>query len=82
VALFFVTFLPQFLSADGGSPQLQALMLSAIFAALYLAWFGLYVAVIDRLASWLRRPAVKARIEQVTGLVLVTVAARLATAQA
>ncbi|HEU4544580.1 MAG TPA: LysE family translocator [Jiangellaceae bacterium] len=80
VALFFVTFLPQFLSADGGSPRAEALLLSAIFALLYLTWFGLYVAAVDRLGRWLRRPKVKARIEQITGLVLLTVAVRLATA--
>ena len=80
VALFFVTFLPQFLSADAGSPRAQALLLSAVFAALYLAWFGLYVAAVDRLGRWLRRPNVKARIEQVTGVVLLGVAVRLATA--
>ena len=79
VALFFVTFLPQFLSADSGSPRAEALLLSAIFAALYLAWFGLYIAVVDRLGRWLRRPRVKARIEAVTGLVLASVAVRLAT---
>jgi threonine/homoserine/homoserine lactone efflux protein len=79
VALFFVTFLPQFMSADSGSPKAQALLLSGIFAALYLTWFGCYVAAVDRLGRWLRRPTVKARIEQVTGLLLVTVAARLAT---
>jgi len=80
VALFFVTFLPQFLSTDGGSPRLEAMLLSAAFAAIYLAWFGLYVAAVDRLGRWLRRPRVKARIEQVTGLILATVAVRLATA--
>jgi threonine/homoserine/homoserine lactone efflux protein len=80
VALFFVTFLPQFLSADSGSPRLEATLLSAIFAAIYLGWFGLYIAAVDRLGRWLRRPRVKARIEQVTGLVLATVAVRLATA--
>ena len=79
VALFFVTFLPQFLSADSGAPRSEALLLSGIFATLYLAWFGLYVTVVDRLGRWLRRPHVKARIEQITGLVLVTVAVRLAT---
>jgi threonine/homoserine/homoserine lactone efflux protein len=79
VALFFVTFLPQFLSADSGNPRAEALLLSAIFAALYLGWFGLYIAVVERLGRWLRRPRVKARIEQVTGLVLATVAIRLAT---
>jgi threonine/homoserine/homoserine lactone efflux protein len=80
VALFFVTFLPQFLAADSGSPRAEALLLSGIFGALYLAWFGLYVAAVDRLGRWLQRPRVKARIEQVTGLVLATVAVRLATA--
>lgn len=80
VALFFVTFLPQFLSADTGSPRAEALLLSGIFAMLYLAWFGLYIAAVDRLGRWLRRPRVKARIEQITGLLLVSVAVRLATA--
>jgi threonine/homoserine/homoserine lactone efflux protein len=79
VALFFVTFLPQFLSADTGSPRAEALLLSGIFGVLYLAWFGLYIAAVDRLGRWLRRPRVKARIEQVTGLVLAAVAIRLAT---
>ena len=80
VALFFVTFLPQFLSVDSPSPRGEALLLSGIFAVLFVAWFGLYVAVVDRLGRWLRRPRVKARIEQFTGLVLATVAVRLATA--
>lgn len=79
VALFFVTFLPQFLSTDGGSPRTEALLLSAVFAGLYLAWFSLYVATVEQLGRWLRLPRVKARIEQVTGLVLVTAAARLLT---
>lgn len=77
VALFFVTFLPQFLTVDGGSPRAQALLLSAVFAGLYLAWFSLYVASVERLGRWLRRPKVRARIEQVTGSVLVAAAARL-----
>jgi threonine/homoserine/homoserine lactone efflux protein len=80
VALFFVTFLPQFLDPGSGSPRAEAMLLSAIFAGLYLAWFGLYVAAVERLGRWLRRPRVKARIEQVTGLLLATVAIRLATA--
>jgi threonine/homoserine/homoserine lactone efflux protein len=80
VALFFVTFLPQFLAADSGSPRAEALLLSGIFGVLYLAWFGLYIAAVDRLGRWLRRPRVKARIEQVTGLVLGAVAIRLVTA--
>ncbi|MEU4195429.1 LysE family translocator [Kribbella sp. NPDC026611] len=80
VALFFVTFLPQFLTGDAGSTRAEALVLSAIFAALYLSWFSLYVAAISRLVRWLLRPAIKSRIERVTGAVLLAVAARLALA--
>jgi threonine/homoserine/homoserine lactone efflux protein len=79
VALFFVTFLPHFLSTDSGSPRAEALLLSTIFALLYLAWFGLYVTAVNHLGRWLQKPRVKARIEQVTGLVLASVAVRLAT---
>ncbi|WP_214414652.1 LysE family translocator [Sphaerisporangium fuscum] len=80
IALFFVTFLPQFLDTDGGAPWAQAILLSTVFALLYLAWFTLYVATIDRLGRWLRHPRVKAGIERVTGVVLVAFAVRLATA--
>ena len=56
------------------------MLLSAVFAGLYVAWFGSYAVLVDRFGRWLRRPAVKARIERVTGFALVTFAARLATA--
>jgi threonine/homoserine/homoserine lactone efflux protein len=83
VALFFVTFLPQFLSADetaAGSTRLHALLLSAVFALLYLGWFGLYVVAVNGLGRLLRRPRVKAGIERVTGVLLVAFAVRLVTA--
>lgn len=78
VALFFVTFLPQFLSAEAASPRAEALLFSAVFALLYIGWFGLYVSAVEHLGRWLRKPTVSARIEQITGLGLVAVAARLA----
>jgi threonine/homoserine/homoserine lactone efflux protein len=82
VALFFVTFLPQFLST-GDTPaatRLHALLLSAVFALLYLGWFGLYVTAVNGLGRLLRRPRVKAGIERVTGVLLVAFAVRLVTA--
>jgi threonine/homoserine/homoserine lactone efflux protein len=44
-------------------------------------WPGsaLYITAVERLGRWLRRPRIKARIEQLTGLILATVAIRLAT---
>jgi threonine/homoserine/homoserine lactone efflux protein len=84
VALFFVTFLPQFLSTGttAGGARAQALLLSAVFAALYVGWFSLYVLLVDGLGSLLRRPRVKAAIERVTGVLLVAFAIRLVTASA
>ena len=79
VALFFVTFLPQFLSAGDGSPRAQALLFSLVFAGLYLLWFSLYVLTVERLGRWLRSAKVRSRIEKVTGSVLVVAAARLLT---
>jgi threonine/homoserine/homoserine lactone efflux protein len=78
VALFFLTFVPQFLPSHG--PTLpSALLLSAIFAMIYLAWFTGLVALIGLASDALRRPRVKAWTERVSGSVLVAFGARLAT---
>ena len=79
VALFFVTFLPQFLPADSSSPRTDALLLSAVFALLYVGWFGSYVLVVARMGAWLGKPSIRSRVERVTGVVLVGFAIRLAT---
>ncbi len=69
LAVFFLTFLPQFLPTHG--PVLtKALMYCGIFAALYLTWFSLYVFTVDRIGSVLRRPKVRSGIEYSTGVLL------------
>ncbi|MBG0826710.1 LysE family translocator [Planomonospora sp. ID67723] len=80
VALFFVTFLPQFLPTHGNTLG-RALLLSAIFAGLYVLWFSFYNVVVARIGALLRTPRIRARIEQVTGLLLVGFAVRLAWQQ-
>ncbi|HYF72387.1 MAG TPA: LysE family translocator [Nocardioides sp.] len=80
VALFFVGFLPQFLSADTASPTADALVHSAVFSAVYLAWFGLYVLAADHVGEWLRQPRIQSRIERITGLALLGFAVRVALA--
>jgi threonine/homoserine/homoserine lactone efflux protein len=79
VALFFLTFVPQFLP-DSGPTLPAALALSAIFAAIYLAWFSGLVALVGLASSALRRPRVKAWIERVTGGALFAFGIRLAAA--
>lgn len=80
VALFFLTFLPQFMP-DHHTTLLRACTYSLVFAGLYLAWFTGYVLIVDRIGAVLRRPRVRARIEKVTGLLLLAFAARLALQQ-
>ena len=79
VALFFLTFVPQFLP-DSGSTLPVALVLSATFAAIYIAWFTGLVRLVGLARDALRRPRVKAWIERVTGGALVAFAVRLAAA--
>jgi threonine/homoserine/homoserine lactone efflux protein len=76
VALFFVTFLPQFMSADS-SPLRRGLELSGIFALLYVTWFGFYVLTVNLIGAQLRKQRVKAAIERVTGMLLIAFAIRL-----
>jgi len=79
-AVFFVTFLPQFLPAgEPGFPRSLALM--AIFALIYALWFCALVAGVDRAAGWLRRARVQAWLERVTGACLLAFGARLALAR-
>ena len=78
VALFFLTFLPQFLPTTGSTLP-AALGLSAIFAAIYVAWFSGLVVLVGQVSGVLRRPRVKAWIERVTGSALVAFGIRLTT---
>jgi threonine/homoserine/homoserine lactone efflux protein len=77
VALFYLTFLPQFIPA--GAPVLRtSLLLAMIHNLLGFAWLSLYARFVDRLRVTLTRPVVKAWLERVTGGALMLLGARLA----
>ena len=77
VALFYLTFLPQFIPA--GAPVLRtSLLLAMIHNLLGFAWLSLYARFVDRMRVALTRPVVKAWLERVTGGALVALGARLA----
>jgi len=77
VALFYLTFLPQFIPT--GTPILRtSLLLAMIHNALGFAWLSIYARFVDRLRGALTRPVVKAWLERVTGGALVLLGARLA----
>ena len=77
VALFYLTFLPQFIPA--GAPILRtSILLAMIHNVLGFAWLSIYAQFVDRLRVALTRPVVKAWLERVTGGALVLLGARLA----
>jgi threonine/homoserine/homoserine lactone efflux protein len=55
VALFFLSFLPQFIDAEKGSAALQSLILGSLFVAIGLCTDGLYAFLASALRSTLLR---------------------------
>lgn len=77
VAVFYLTFLPQFVSP--GDPVLErSLLLASIHIAMGFVWLTAYAWFIDRVGAVLTRPRVKMWLEGVTGGLLIALGARLA----
>jgi threonine/homoserine/homoserine lactone efflux protein len=77
IAVFFTSFLPQFVDPDA-SAFASLLLLGAIFAALTLLWLAAYGWLVGHGASVLRRPSVRRVLDRVTGVVLIGFGIRLA----
>lgn len=77
VGVFYVSFLPQFV--PDGFPVAPAILgLVALHVLMACAWLALLVAGMGRLRPVLRRPAVVAALDRVTGAVFVGFGMRLA----
>ena len=75
--MFYLSVMPQFLPA--GLPVLAgSLLLGAIHIGLGVVWLSLLVLVSHRAPAWLRRPVVRRRLEQLTGVVFLGFGLRLA----
>jgi threonine/homoserine/homoserine lactone efflux protein len=77
IIVFYVTFLPQFVDPGPGAVARTAL-LAALFLVVACSWLLVYVVLLQRLRGVLSREAVRRRIEQATGAVLVGLGVRLA----
>jgi threonine/homoserine/homoserine lactone efflux protein len=77
VAIFFLTFLPQFV-VPGRNAALEIALLGVLFNVIATSWWIGYVFVLDRVARWLRRPGVRRIIESITGAVLIGLGIRVA----
>ena len=80
VAVFYVTFLPQFVAPDR-NVLTQSVFLAFTHVLMGLIWLPLYARFIDRMAAVLLTDRVKRRIEAVTGAVLMALGIRLALAR-
>jgi threonine/homoserine/homoserine lactone efflux protein len=77
VAIFYLTFLPQFIAP--GEPVLRrSLFLAGIHIAMGVVWLSAYAWFVERLGNVLTRPNVKARLERATGGLLIALGVRLA----
>jgi RhtB (resistance to homoserine/threonine) family protein len=77
IAIFFTSFLPQFVHGDG--PAFVALLLLGIlFALITLAWLAAYGLAVGHASGLLRRPRVRKALDRITGAVLVAFGVRLA----
>ena len=80
LAVFFLSFLPQFV--DPSMPATpQILLMASTFIAMGAIWLVVYVAAVDHLAGVLTRPAVKRWLDRVIGTTLVALGLRLTIVQ-
>lgn len=77
-AAFMIAFYPQFVPADRplfATTALLALVQVAVEIPLYLT----LAAAVGRAGTWFRRPAIRRRLDAVSGTVLVALGLRMAT---
>ncbi|WP_027416766.1 LysE family translocator [Aneurinibacillus terranovensis] len=77
VAVFFLTFLPQFVDANGHT-FLQILGMGVTYAVLLIIWLLFYVYLLNYLRAWMQKPSTQKAFQGVTGLVLIGFGLKLA----
>ncbi len=82
VAIFFLAFLPQFVSPGRGNPAAQIFLLGAVFMLCALVCFSAIALAADRLSVWLRRSERgQVILNRAAGAIFLGLAAKLALAQ-
>jgi threonine/homoserine/homoserine lactone efflux protein len=74
LAVFAISFLPQFVSPGAGKHVL--LLLAALWVAIDTVWYLIIASLLTRLVGWLRQH--QAKLERLTGAVLIGLGIKLA----
>ncbi|QTC41351.1 LysE family translocator [Bacillus sp. V3] len=77
VAVFFLTFLPQFVTGQSQAAG-QLVLMGVVYSLLSIGWFFVYVFFINYLRSWLMTPSVQSWMERASGVVLIGFGLKLA----
>jgi RhtB (resistance to homoserine/threonine) family protein len=77
VAVFFLTFLPQFVST-GSDTLIPFLLMGATYAVLTSVWFMLYIFLINQISTFMKKPRTTKVIEALTGTILIGFGIKLA----
>jgi threonine/homoserine/homoserine lactone efflux protein len=78
MAAFFLSLLPQFVSAGTGS-MTGSLLLGGVFCLMTFGWLSGYAIVLNQIRQLLLRGPIKRLLDAVAGAVLVAFGARVAT---
>lgn len=70
VAVFFLTFLPQFVT-NADRAMIDLFLMGCVYALLSIIWFIAYVLCLHYIREWLLSPKVQLWMEKATGVVLV-----------
>lgn len=77
IAVFFLAFLPQFIS-PASSTAAQTALLGAIFIAMSVVWLAGVVLCASAAGRFLRRKTIRRRLDAIAGIVFIGFAGRLA----
>jgi len=77
VAVFFLTFLPQFVDA-GSNSFLPFLLMGITYTVLTAIWFLFYIYLLNQISTFMKKPKTQTIFEGVTGTVLIGFGLKLA----
>ncbi|HDR7951603.1 TPA: LysE family translocator [Bacillus toyonensis] len=77
IAVFFLTFLPQFLNPSHNT-FIQLLVMGLTYLVLTIIWFAFYIFLIDKISAFMKKPRTQRYIQGLTGIVLIGFGIKLA----